>query len=37
MMATTNPIACAVRDRAISLMPITQFVNFYMRIKSAAR
>ena len=37
IMGTTNPAACAIRDTIIRMMPITQFMNFYMRISRRLR
>jgi 2-polyprenyl-6-methoxyphenol hydroxylase-like FAD-dependent oxidoreductase len=36
IMATMDPIACGIRDNILRMMPITQFVNFYMRINRRA-
>ena len=35
-MRTTNPIACGLRDVAIRLVPIKQFVKLYARLNRRA-
>lgn len=36
IMGTTNPIACGLRDAILRMLPVTQFVRFYMRANRRA-